>query len=1012
MTTDDKSAYIRFTTPSDMTQEINEITLDYNIIKFIDTVGSGDVDYNGGGGAIIDTGTASFGGGTLISISDSGWTDLDTYDYDGATQPNEPVSWTLCTIHWEIDNPEVFNNFNTANNDILFALASKDEADNYTHYGSGSVVFYEYENYSLVTHFDFESSGFDWRSGLIGYWDFDGMGGNTNVPDMSGYNIPGTETSAHPYLVEGNDPGYAQGVYGLCAYYNGTDEYHSTTNVSDFDVSVGSVSFWFNLDARGGSGHQPFGLYNSINNTDTWFATNINHSDGFFAVVLKEDGNIQWRLDTDDDWIDDYIGEWVHFVVTQDGVSPHVYVNGEDIMSDLTWHTSTDTSKWFSDLFLATDPVDSMYVGCRMNDTITDLFFDGKLDELMIYDRALSKEEVRALYELNYKSNNCCLSYDKSGYKNGHKEVHWWKLNDGSGDPSDSAGSDDLTRDGATWTTGGKVWDNMLSWDGSNDYCYLSALPSDMADDTTGSFSFWTYYDDSDDNDWHRIFQASDSSGNEMFINWDYRNWAGNNNRLDVGFKNGGNWKWRLSVVNTLSSGSWDHWAVSYTGSYIKIWKNGVEQTITEDVTSDLTDQWFDDGSASWDNEMKVGDTNFDGKIQDFRYFSNHTFSQDDVDTLYNSGDGRTTSLSAPSPTLIHVNRPNITQGKYGLGVEYNGSDQYSFTENLDNFKNDTRGSISMWVKLDADPSSHQVLFSISNSAINNTSLLYLYFDDDPDKINIKLRIDSTNIWQYQYIPEASYADFVGIWKHLCIVQDGVSPTFYIDGVETSLNGVITTDPAQWMSDLIGDATTPADTLTIGAWANNNTHIQFFDGKVDEVRIYNRALNSNQVAKLYRNKLTNSVVKGTSVIFAGHDWQDEDIILRAATNADISSDIKLTWFSRMALFHEHEHGWSNTGGIVTETLPAIDFNVYVDETSADPEDDKTQTWENNATVFPTTGSYSAQQGTITLSDEVDFEPDTRYTIKVRNNEGTADNPTSFGFQANVQTTHFYDESEE
>jgi concanavalin A-like lectin/glucanase superfamily protein/Big-like domain-containing protein/fibronectin type III domain protein len=71
-----------------------------------------------------------------------------------------------------------------------------------------------------------------------------------------------------------------------------------------------------------------------------------------------------------------------------------------------------------------------------------------------------------------------------------------------------------------------------------------------------------------------------------------------------------------------------------------------------------------------------------------------------------------------------------------------------------------------------------------------------------------------------------------GTWQHIAATFDGSTARFYVDGTQVA---------SKAFSGNVGDT----DTWRIGAYGNNP--FGFFDGKIDDVRIYNRALSAGQV---------------------------------------------------------------------------------------------------------------------------------------------------------------------
>jgi len=85
-------------------------------------------------------------------------------------------------------------------------------------------------------------------------------------------------------------------------------------------------------------------------------------------------------------------------------------------------------------------------------------------------------------------------------------------------------------------------------------------------------------------------------------------------------------------------------------------------------------------------------------------------------------------------------------------------------------------------------------------------------------------------------------------WVHLVgTYKNGVGATLYINGsieiANTGLTGLINTN---------GN-----DPVTIGAWINGGTLSRQWQGQMDDVRLYNRALSAADVAELYQFTLTN-----------------------------------------------------------------------------------------------------------------------------------------------------------
>ena len=81
-------------------------------------------------------------------------------------------------------------------------------------------------------------------------------------------------------------------------------------------------------------------------------------------------------------------GQWTHVAGTWDGAYLRLYVNGEEVASKPTTVATMDDSSLQVDIGAAESVVS---FGGRAG------FFDGALDEVYIFDRALNETEVRAI---------------------------------------------------------------------------------------------------------------------------------------------------------------------------------------------------------------------------------------------------------------------------------------------------------------------------------------------------------------------------------------------------------------------------------------------------------------------------------------------------------------------------------------------------------------------------------------------------------------------------------------
>ena len=184
---------------------------------------------------------------------------------------------------------------------------------------------------------------------------------------------------------------------------------------------------------------------------------------------------------------------------------------------------------------------------------------------------------------------------------------------------------------------------------------------------------------------------------------------------------------------------------------------------------------------------------------------------------------------------------PNVT-GKINTAYDFDGLVDYI---NLDALvtplATTTQGTWSMWVKpVNALPSTAQVFLSFSDTDVHSfITIAYL----SNGSFSIQAILSLLGKW---IISTTANDVTAGSWYHLALVQDGVSPVFYVNGIPsgtlTNTNNI-----TSWFNDIAG-----IDNGRIGDINfTNNTEKLFFDGTIDEVGIWTRALSATEVSNLY-----------------------------------------------------------------------------------------------------------------------------------------------------------------
>jgi len=218
---------------------------------------------------------------------------------------------------------------------------------------------FRFHRFSVTTKSSFTNK-------LQGYWKFDGDGLDSSI---NGKNL--TETGS---------VGDVTGLLGNAADFPGTDGNFWARGVNDtvFDVGVGfapfTVQVWVNVDVMPGS----FSWIAGKHDTDTngW---------GFF---FASDGTVYWdhrggggsEITSSPGQITTGAG-WQHVVVTSDGATLKIYVDNVEVGSGSP-----------SSVIASPNP---LIFGNRFN---AGRALNGQLDEVAIWTRALTNDEILVLY--------------------------------------------------------------------------------------------------------------------------------------------------------------------------------------------------------------------------------------------------------------------------------------------------------------------------------------------------------------------------------------------------------------------------------------------------------------------------------------------------------------------------------------------------------------------------------------------------------------------------------------
>jgi len=155
-----------------------------------------------------------------------------------------------------------------------------------------------------------------------------------------------------------------------------------------------------------------------------------------------------------------------------------------------------------------------------------------------------------------------------------------------------------------------------------------------------------------------------------------------------------------------------------------------------------------------------------------------------------------------------------------------------------------TVGTWTCWVKpVDATPAGNENFISFGDTDAETFMTLRIVA---AGLLFASARIAGVNQWVLD-TDAAAFSD--NTWTHIALVQDGVSPSLFVNGILVAQTLISGADDGAWFNDIGG-----LDTGRIGNLNfNNEGEIQYFNGNIDEPRFWNIALSAAQILDDYNS---------------------------------------------------------------------------------------------------------------------------------------------------------------
>ena len=763
-------------------------------------------------------------------------------------------------------------------------------------------------------------------AGLVGYWKFD-EGTGTSATDSSGNGNTGTLANGGAGI---NLPEWIDGKKIKGLHFQGTASYVGIPDSNSLDISDNlSMSFWIRLTANPSSS-STF-VFSKFDGSDTSNANFVMYVSSSRSLVFVGTAGGTWQEISASSTLQ--LNRWYHIGLVYNSTSGgQLYVDGKP------------TGYIYGSGTLATNssPID---IGHHRAHAAQDSFY-GDFDEVRIYNQALTSEQIKALYLIDNRSVKTNISNTNLKVSNRDYTVNQGVNVDFDFENSTTnscpvgwvCSGDAIT--GSSGTTCGPGGINgskyfRLGCDDTVGYATSSSfvLPTGISKITflraggadTGGFFLKKVSDNSvlcsssNGTDSDTFFAdectgLSGYAGESVYITV-FDDIIGGWGKVSVDnilFKDASNNT--LSLVSTISA-----LKVHYTFDGKKIVSNTLKDSSIYNVNATKYPEvggggggYTIDGADTLDWEGNP--TSYDGAYNLYSTFGGKSAYKKDDDSgylyycpmeMYGNYEWRISSMApsdpcefaygefiaysgspidAPedgswfdymyfSPVTINftpiaaagalVHHPTVS-GKSGQAIDFGGVDDYATFADTSLPLGDDARTFCAWVKPES---------------VTGTSVIFAYGTDTSGNAFKVLR-DGTSAVVSGNGSSVTETNFFSnnTWKYICASYDGTNAKIFGNGAEVE-SGAMT-----WDTTLSGTAYIGVD---IGAASN------FWNGVVDDVRVYNYALSITDISSLYSktggNKLAiKSTVsnKNTSGLI-GH-WTFDGLDISGTTVLDKS----------------------------------------------------------------------------------------------------------------------------
>jgi hypothetical protein len=618
--------------------------------------------------------------------------------------------------------------------------------------------------------------------------------------------------------------------------FNGTSQYVALPSGSLLDnLTNQPISFSAWIKTSGSNSYYPIiSKYEYIDSTHSKGFNFYLASGGQLRMSLYPNSSPYGDLQAGPDLRDN---TWHHVAAVYNGSNITLYIDGKSV-------GSTAYSGGFVN---TTNPA---YLG-RLNNGST--YFQGNLDEIKIYNFALSTSQVQQQYNRGAE-----VAYgvgEKTSDPGMNGLVGWWKMDEGSGTTAnDSSGMNNnaILINSPSWVPG-KLGKGLYFTNTSSQKATVSTLDSIPIGNSNYTIEAWI---------------KPSSYGNYGIVGWGNYGTTNQVNALRLSSTGITNYWWSNDLnatVPNLTDGKWHHVVAEFDGTTRSIYVDdnlvasdspGSSHNVTNanfTFGDTNTSEYFNGGIDNlkiWNRALSAGEIAYEysqsGPLVYYKFDEGygHTIHSETESTLpspvnywkFDEGTGSTTAdeMARNNGTISGASWD--TAARTGYDLSFNGSTSYVSTGNL--AFSSLPFSFTGWIYLPATPTTYYTIFLTDDFTTNyygiwaqvdsNSAFWINYGDSNTSGPTARRSKTSPN----NAIP-------IGSWVHVAAVIRGPTDmSLYVNGV----------DVGGTYSGTGGALAVNSNTGYIGRGGNNST---YFNGKIDELKLYSKALTSTDIRNDY-----------------------------------------------------------------------------------------------------------------------------------------------------------------